>query len=468
MRKRSSLYDRPPARWIFLAMGVIVLLGYDVPGSLRAESTDRLTLRDCLRATLEANHTLLARSAESEAARARADGSSAARMPRLYVQGAGQYTSEPYRLHPATENNQPGIFTRDTWQAAAGVTMPLYTGGRLTAEQNAASLLADSASSDLAFARQALAVRVVALYEEALALRALIGSLNQSLATLTAQVERIDALLRQQKVAEVDRMRVAVRLARVEQNTVEVRNRLEVTQATIAVLMGREPSAAWELADDLAAPAMPPPTLSSYLETRADEAAAQARVASAAQQVRAARSGWFPTVDATAAYGLRAELESLENHGSGFAGVAVTWNVRDFGRTKARVSESRANQRAREEAAAETTLQRRLELANAEAGVHSAAARIEASRVAVEQARESLRIEQMKYDLGHGTTTDVLDAQAAADEAESLRARALADYAISLASRDLASGHVFTSAAATHALQTDPLTDTSTDSSTTP
>ncbi|MBI4326968.1 MAG: TolC family protein [Chloroflexi bacterium] len=172
--------------------------------------------------------------------------------------------------------------------------------------------------------------------------------------------------------------------------------------------------------------------------------------------MRAARSGWLPAVDGIAAYGPRADFNGGERYDSGFAGVVLTWNIWDFGRAKSRVSEARANRHAREEAAAETTLQRRLELANAEAGVRSAAARIEASRLAVEQAQESLRIEQRKYDFGQGTITDILDAQAAADEAESLRARALADHAISLAARDFAAGHVFTSAAALPALRAEP------------
>lgn len=149
-----------------------------------------------------------------------------------------------------------------------------------------------------------------------------------------------------------------------------------------------------------------------------------ARSASAAQQVRAARSGYWPTVEGAATYGPRADFHSGEEYEMGFASVALTWNIWDFGPTKSRVSEAPANQRVREEAVAETALQRRLELANAEAGVRAAAARIEASRPSVEQAQESLRIEQRKYELGQGTITDVLDTQSAAVESESLRARA--------------------------------------------
>lgn len=439
------------------ATAVLVLAFVLEGGSLRAETTNALTLTDCLRESLSANHTLLARSAESAAADARANGSLAARLPRLFAAGSAQHTSDPYRLQAATENNQPGIFTRDTWGATAGIALPIYAGGRLAAEQNASRLLAEAASGDVAFARQALAVRVVTLYEDALALRAVIRSLDQSRATLTAQVERIDALLRQQKAAEVDRLRVTVRLARVEQSAIEARNRLEIVQATLAVLMGREPSAAWELADSLSIPAEPAVNLSASRDQRDDEAAAQARSASAAQQVRASRSGYWPTVEGVATYGPRADFHSGEDYEMGFAGVALTWNIWDFGRTRSRVSEARANQRVREEAVAETTLQRRLELANAEAGVRAAAARIEASRLAVEQAQESLRIEQRKYELGQGTITDVLDAQSAAVESESLRARALADHSISLAARDFAAGHVFTSAAALPVLRGDPV-----------
>ncbi|MCA1733507.1 MAG: TolC family protein [Acidobacteria bacterium] len=416
-------------RTIHRAAALLAIATLLQAGTLRAEPPVQLTLHDCVSETLAANHALLARSAERDAARARAEGSRAARLPR---------------------------------------SVPLYAGGRLVAEQNATRLLAEAASGDLAIARQRLAVGVVALYQDGLALRAVIRSLDQSRATLTAQIERIDALLRQQKAAEVDRLRVAVRLARVEQNAVEARSRLETTKTTLAVLMGHEPSAAWKLADDLITPDVPQLSTTGYVSMRADEAAAQARVASASEQVRAARAGWLPGVDAIAAYGSRADIDGSEAYGSGLAGLALTWNIHDFGRTEARVAESHAILRAREEAAVETSLQRRLELANADAGVRSAVARIEASRMAVEQARESLRIEQKKYEFGHGTATDVLDAQAATDEAESLRARALADYAIWLAAHDLATGHVFTSAAATAVLRADPITDSRKESSLAP
>ena len=438
-----------------LPTGVLVL-GL-VLSSVRAAEPARLTINDCLQEALAANHAVLGRGAENEAAAARAAGAAAARRLRLGVVGAAQYTSDALRVRPITSANLPGVFARDTWQVSGVASLPVYAGGRLAAEQAAARLLAEATAGDLSFARQALAVRVVAVFEEALAAEAVIRSLDQSRATLTAQLERIDALLRQQKAAEVDRLRVAVRLARVDQSAIEARSRLEVLQATLAVLMGRDPAVNWITVGELPVPAEARPLSSPDFGERADETAAAARATASTQQERAARAGWLPSVDATAAWGPRSDFDGRENYNTGFVGVAVSWNVWDFGRTSARVAEARATTRVRQEAASETVLQRRLEFTTADSALRSAAGRIDASRLAGEQARESLRIEQRKYDLGQGTIVDVLDAQAASVEADSLRARALADHAISLAARDFAEGKIFTTTAATPFLRIDPV-----------
>lgn len=146
---------------------------------LHAAPVDTLSLEECVRDSVTANHPVLAREAEAAAARERVRGSRAARMPKLFLQGDLQHTNDPQRLAPATANNQMGMFTRDTGQAALGFAVPLYTGGRLSAEENAAELLTKAADSDLEYARQALAARVVELYQEVLALGGVIQSLDQ-------------------------------------------------------------------------------------------------------------------------------------------------------------------------------------------------------------------------------------------------------------------------------------------------
>jgi outer membrane protein len=72
--------------------------------------------------------------------------------------------------------------------------------------------------------------------------------------------------------------------------------------------------------------------------------------------------------------------------------------------------------------------------------VDSARKRVRATRKAIEQSKESFRIESEKYDLGKGSITDVLDAQSAMLDAETTNYRALADYDIALAQLGRATG----------------------------
>ncbi|MBM3303192.1 MAG: TolC family protein, partial [Deltaproteobacteria bacterium] len=85
-------------------------------------------------------------------------------------------------------------------------------------------------------------------------------------------------------------------------------------------------------------------------------------------------------------------------------------------------------------------LQIRQETETAALDVLSNKARIMATEKSIEQAKESFRIESLKYDLGKGSITDVFDAASAQLEAETTYYRALIDYYISMAKLKLATG----------------------------
>ena len=72
--------------------------------------------------------------------------------------------------------------------------------------------------------------------------------------------------------------------------------------------------------------------------------------------------------------------------------------------------------------------------------LRAARERVEATRAAVAQARESLRVEEEKHALGRGAIVDVLDAQSALLEAQTLHYRALADRHVARYRLDLAVG----------------------------
>ena len=81
-----------------------------------------------------------------------------------------------------------------------------------------------------------------------------------------------------------------------------------------------------------------------------------------------------------------------------------------------------------------------LEVRSATLQLQSAVSRISSTKKAVEQAKESYRIESMKYDLGKGTILDTLNAQSELITAQVNYYKALADYNIYSAKLRFATG----------------------------
>jgi outer membrane protein TolC len=84
--------------------------------------------------------------------------------------------------------------------------------------------------------------------------------------------------------------------------------------------------------------------------------------------------------------------------------------------------------------------QLRLDLTTSEASLRESANRIKTAEQAIQQAHESFRIEQEKYNAGAGTMSDQLLAQSADINAEANLSQALFDYSAAQVSWRKANG----------------------------
>jgi len=124
----------------------------------------------------------------------------------------------------------------------------------------------------------------------------------------------------------------------------------------------------------------------------------------------------------------------------GSIGVGVAIPLFEGGRVVAKVSEERATLAAAQERLRKLELQIRQDVETAFLDIRSSSERVKALDKSIEQARESLRIERQKYDLGMGSITDVLDAQSALLQSETNYYRALADLHSAIARLKYATG----------------------------
>ena len=191
----------------------------------------------------------------------------------------------------------------------------------------------------------------------------------------------------------------------------------------LGVLTGRlDVSVANRDVATLPIPPLPPAGLpSQLLERRPDVTQAEAALMAATERIGIARAAQFPTLTLTASLGRASpELSNL------FASKASVWNVGaglvgpilDGGRYAARTDQAIAQAKQ-----AEATYQRAVEnafrdVADALSNVRLAADQETDLADRVTQARNALRLAQLRYDRGYSAYLEVLDAQRTLNDAQ--------------------------------------------------
>jgi outer membrane protein len=411
---------------------------------IRTELGDEpFTLTRCIAIALENNPEVAATSWESAASDYRVDQARAQQWPTLSSDGAYNRYLDPQRLIQASFNGELGYFDTDITRNDLIVKLPLFTGGRIINEIAAAELLSKAEGNRLARTREELVFNVSSTFYAILGERKVILSLEFSLQAMEEQLKKVGLLLEAQKAAKVDYLRTEVRVADLRQSLVKEQNLLAIQKRVLASLLGLDYDLdRFAVEGKLAFEAQHPqadPLVLKALQNRPDYLAAKNRLEAQAKRVDIARAGHLPTVALVGAYGVRADSYS-DSGDVGTIGVGVTIPLYEGGRVVAKVNEERALLGASQERLRKLELQVRQEVETAVLDIRSNSERVRALDKAIEQARESLRIEQQKYELTAGSITDVLDAQTALLLSETNYFRALADFRTAVARLDFATG----------------------------
>jgi outer membrane protein TolC len=410
-----------------------------------------LTLEQTIARALANNPEIAARKWDAEAAQARMSTATGALLPRLALTGNYMHHLDEQRLIPAASDGSPGLFGRDILMADLVVSLPLYSGGRLRHQVAATELLHDVAHKRLARSRDELIFNVTSLYNTILAQQQMIVSLEFSATTLSRHVERIERLIEAGKAARVERLRTQVRLADIEQLLVRERNLIHLQQRALAGLLGivsgHGSSLVTGTLEDSFAETLPEfaAALALARDARSDYRAAVFALQAQERQIDAARAGHLPSLSLQGSYGSRWAVGPTTGRGSdqadvGRIGLVLEIPLYSGGQVSAGLREQRALLAAAQARLRTLEQQIVLEVETALRNITAAAERGRALQQTLDLARESLQIEQQKYDLGKGAIIDILDAQAALLQAESSYYRVLADYHTAWAQLTLAVG----------------------------
>jgi len=420
---------------------------------------EALTLERSLEIALKNNPEVAATLWDVSAAGAKVDQAKAAQWPWLAYEGNYVKYFNPRPVFEARYNAERRLFSRQQSRGDVLLKFPLFTGGRIINEIKASELFRLAEQDRLSRTRDELVFNLSSTYYGILSQEKVIDSVRFSLESMQEQRKKMAKMVEVAKAARVDLMRTEVRVADLEQSLEKETNILEIQKRLIANLMGLDfDKAQLKFAGKLSFEKTgyrPSQLVPRALSQRPDFKAAKERVESQARKVDVARAGHYPNVNLVGAYGYRGtgvigvydnrSANNPTNRGPFYdedanVGVVLTMPLFEGGRISAKVREEFSALAAAQERLRKLNLQVRQEVETAILDVDSSSERVRATAKAIEQARESLRIETLKYNLGAGTVTDVLDSQSALLLTETTYYRALADFNSAVARLKLAVG----------------------------
>lgn len=437
------------ASWFLLGIGAAAM-------PQDAGAVDSLSLRECIEIAMRSNPHIAYGGFRVETAGAERDAAASQRWPILNSTGSYAYYSHTERMYPPIEPLYPHIYADEVFAWNIRASIPLFTGGRIRNEVKAFESLEDSARDDLEFTRRKIEYEVMGAFYGILKQQLVIESFESSRMALGEHIDNIEALIAAGKAARADLLRVEVRLADIAQRMETEKAVLAVNKRILLNLIGLDGGDIAIKPDGDPFPEFPEvdinDALSAAYSGRPDYLAASKEVEAQQRRVKAARGAYWPSLSLFASYSGRLATGSyIEVPGSdnpwdiARVGCLLEFPIFEGGKRGAELDKEKAILACLESGLRILRLQMRLEVESAACYLESARKRLAATDKAVELARESLRIEREKYDLGKGTISDVLDVESALLEMRAARYSAMADYNMQIARIRFVTGEYYES-----------------------
>lgn len=410
-------------------------------------SKTNFTLEECLEIALKNNPDLAQFAAGTESARAETSIARSKTRPQLKGEVGFMHSIDDQAMVKPRKVGDRIPYIDDIFSGDLILSAPLYTGNKLQNKVRYAKLQAEAANLAYERGRRELIFNVSNTFYSMLGQKEVINSLLFSQKALDSHYKRVAEFVLAKKAAKVDMLRTEVRLADIEQRLIRETNILNIQRTMLLNLMGIDvaDSADCLLNGELALSAGTSGSelqLEQILKQRNDYQSLRQKVEAQRRILQIARSERQPEVYLRGSYGNRwtGAVSDGRSEEAGQIGIIANFPIFEGGQINASIRKEREKLKQLEEMLREQKLKIQLELKVAKLNIESTQARIKVTQKAIEQAKESLRIEKEKYDMGKGVIVDVLDAQTALLESQTNFYRALADFNTATAQLKLASG----------------------------
>lgn len=436
-----SLYKRIVKKFRLKKMAIALALGLmSLTFSAEASPEINLNLDETVQRALENNRNIKRSIASRESAywsfrQARRQTTPTISLSANWGFGGGPGNSSSY-----------GADKHRRFGEGASVTVPIDVAGTYKEGRIYARYGLNAADLDLENTLQSVRQQATTYYFNILQCRNLIQVAEEKVATLQEHLKHVNAQFRAGTVAKADVLSSEVNLVNAQQNLVNAQNDYDVAVATLdnyillpadTIIHPQDTLTYTKYNLDLE-------TCTAYaLDNRPDAAAADYNVKRAESNVRYAKSGYKPSVNAVGSVGIASNEFPFKPNADGESwsiGVNASWNVFDGGVTEAQIKQAEASLISAQENAAFTRESIQLDVQSAFLTLRAAEKNISTTQLAIKSAEEDYHIAQVRYAAGVGTNLDVMDASDKLTQAKVNYYTALYTYNTSKASLDKAMG----------------------------
>jgi outer membrane protein len=370
----------------------------------------------------------------------------AAFRPSLQFRSSYTRTDNPMQVFGAALNQRAfsssldfnNVPDADNLNAGGVLAVPLYTGGKLSANRDAASATAKAAGYASEVIRKALEFEAARAFHTILKSREFIRAAKTEVVALETNITIAHNRFNAGAILKSEVLDVEVRLAEARENLIRATNATTLAERALKNLLGFEGgdlriADSVPVQDDATAPLVP------LTRPEIDAVREEQRVAEA--EVRSARSGYKPRISA---FGSLDYDHGWTFNGSGesyTAGVMLQWDIFDGKRTRAKVSQAQGELAVAREQERKIKLAIDYEVEAARLALNEAQERLRVSGKSVELAAESAQLTRNRFTEGAALAAQLIDAESTLTGARVRRAEAEADQRIAVAALRKALGH---------------------------
>ena len=331
--------------------------------------------------------------------------------------------------------NDPG--RTDDLQLKAEIQYRLYSGGRDTANRQAASARVDGAATDRTSLYRQLAFEVVRAFHTVVQTEELTAVRREALEAITASLAVAQARFEAGTLLQQDLLTIELQQATASENLIAGRHAEELVRRRFLNLLGL-PRGEVRLDRSHGLNQELPTTVSAA--GRHELSSLKAAIRAAEASVAAARGAKKPTVDSFASYQVDNGTILDDGGDSWMAGLRLNYTLYDGDHTNAAIALAEARLRETRAQLARTELALDLEVQQAELDYNQAGQRLQVTEKMVAAASETARLSRERFKEGVILAIDLIDVETRLSDALARRSSAKSMHQIARANLRRAMG----------------------------